>query len=55
MKELEDKVASSGQSYEEALAGEAGKQFMAIFAKHKLRILRPAEVREQMPSFPSNR
>jgi mannose-6-phosphate isomerase-like protein (cupin superfamily) len=51
MKELEDKVASSGQSYEEALAGEAGKQIMAIFAKHKLRILSPAEVREQMPRF----
>ena len=46
------RIEASGESYQQALAGDAGKEIVDIAARHGMRTLSPEQVREQMPEFP---
>ena len=52
MQEPYRKIEASGESYEQALQGDAGREILEIAARHGMRALSPDEIRQQMPGFP---
>ena len=49
--EIYQKMEASGQSYEQALQGGAGKEMLDAAARHGMRALSPHEIQQQMPDF----